>query len=90
MVRREESDPEVKMDKTMNSMFVKKTLFATGVIFCSNSRKSHGDGSEECPKPEHEAKQRSNDPASKGNPVLKRNRDSTNELDDITSKKVCR
>lgn len=25
-MRREESDPEVKMDKTMNSMFVKKTL----------------------------------------------------------------
>ncbi|XP_048176228.1 protein Shroom1 isoform X2 [Corvus hawaiiensis] len=52
------------------------------------NEKSHGDGSEKCPKPEHEAKQRSNDPASKGNQVLKRNRDSTNKLDDITSKRL--
>ncbi|XP_041253820.1 protein Shroom1 [Onychostruthus taczanowskii] len=51
-------------------------------------RKSHGDGPEECPKSEHETKQRSKDPTSMRNQVLKRNRDSTNELDDITSKKL--
>ncbi|XP_077042641.1 protein Shroom1 [Agelaius phoeniceus] len=53
-----------------------------------NDRKSHGDGPEECPKSEHETKQRSKYPASMRNQVLKRNRDSTNELDDITSKKL--
>ncbi|RLW03068.1 hypothetical protein DV515_00006968 [Chloebia gouldiae] len=53
-----------------------------------NYRKSHGDGPEECPKSEHETEQRSKDPASMRNQVLKRNRDSTNELDDITSKKL--
>ncbi|XP_053847229.1 uncharacterized protein LOC128814935 isoform X1 [Vidua macroura] len=53
-----------------------------------NDRKSHGDGPEECPKSEHETKQRNKDPASMRNQVLKRNRDSTNELDDITSKKL--
>ncbi|KAM7007916.1 protein Shroom1-like, partial [Passerculus sandwichensis] len=53
-----------------------------------NDRKSHGDGPEECPKSEHETKQRSKYPASMRNQVLKRNRDSTNELDDLTSKKL--
>ncbi|XP_064243605.1 protein Shroom1-like isoform X2 [Passer domesticus] len=52
------------------------------------NEKSHGDGPEECPKSEHETKQRSKDPASMRNQVLKRNRESTNELDDITSKKL--
>ncbi|KAL9836189.1 protein Shroom1-like [Geothlypis trichas] len=53
-----------------------------------NDRKSHGDGPEECPKSEHETKQRSKYSASMRNQVLKRNRDSTNELDDLTSKKL--
>ncbi|XP_066185071.1 protein Shroom1 isoform X3 [Sylvia atricapilla] len=53
-----------------------------------NGRKSHCNKPEECLKSEHETKQRSKDPASMGNQVLKRNRDSTNELDDITSKKL--
>ncbi|XP_018770884.3 protein Shroom1 [Serinus canaria] len=53
-----------------------------------NDKKSHGDGPEECPKSEHETKQRSKYPASMRNKVLKWNRDSTNELDDITSKKL--
>ncbi|XP_015497575.1 protein Shroom1 isoform X2 [Parus major] len=53
-----------------------------------NDRKSHGDGPEECPKSEHETKKRNKDPASMGNQVLKSNRDNTNELDDITSKKL--
>lgn len=53
-----------------------------------NDRKSHGDGPEECPKSEHETKQRSKYPASMRNQVLKRSRDSTNELDDLTSKKL--
>ncbi|KAF2986030.1 hypothetical protein EK904_002188 [Melospiza melodia maxima] len=52
------------------------------------NEKSHGDGPEECPKSEHETKQRSKYPASMRNQVLKRNRDSTNELDDLTSKKL--
>ncbi|XP_038006328.1 protein Shroom1 isoform X2 [Motacilla alba alba] len=52
------------------------------------NEKSHGDGPEECPKSEHETKQRSKNPACLRNQVLKRNRDSTNELDDITSKKL--
>ncbi|XP_066053254.1 protein Shroom1-like [Chamaea fasciata] len=50
--------------------------------------KSHGDRPEECLKSEHETKQKSKHPASMGHQVLKRNRDSTNELDDITSKKL--
>ncbi|XP_059339549.1 protein Shroom1-like isoform X3 [Ammospiza nelsoni] len=53
-----------------------------------NDRKSHGDGPEECPKSGHETKQRSKYRASMRNQVLKRNRDSTNELDDLTSKKL--
>ncbi|XP_063269384.1 protein Shroom1-like isoform X2 [Prinia subflava] len=53
-----------------------------------NDRKSHGDRPEEYLQSEHETKQRSKDLASRGNQVLKRNRDSTNELDDITSKKL--
>ncbi|XP_068265546.1 protein Shroom1 [Nyctibius grandis] len=53
-----------------------------------NDRKSSEDATEECPGPEHNAKQRSEDPTSKGNPVLNRSRDSTNDLDDITSKKL--
>uniref|UniRef100_A0A674HSH4 Protein Shroom1 n=1 Tax=Taeniopygia guttata TaxID=59729 RepID=A0A674HSH4_TAEGU len=53
-----------------------------------NDMKSHGYGPEEYPKSEHETKQRRKDPASMRNQVLKRNRDSTNELDDITSKKL--
>ncbi|XP_005053946.2 PREDICTED: protein Shroom1 isoform X2 [Ficedula albicollis] len=53
-----------------------------------NDRKSRGDGAEECPKSEQETKQRSKDPAYIANQVLKRNRDSTNKLDDITSKKL--
>ncbi|XP_071426465.1 protein Shroom1 [Pithys albifrons albifrons] len=53
-----------------------------------DDRKSHRDGSEECPEPENEAKQRSKDPASKGNQVLDRIRGSTKDPDDITSKKL--
>ncbi|KAM3664384.1 protein Shroom1 isoform 1-T2 [Ammospiza maritima maritima] len=53
-----------------------------------NDRKSHGDGPEECPKSGHETKQRSKYRASMRNQVLKRSRDSTNELDDLTSKKL--
>ncbi|KAM6196408.1 protein Shroom1 isoform 1-T2 [Sarcoramphus papa] len=53
-----------------------------------NDRKSSRDATEECPESEHDAKQRSEDPTSKGNPVLNRSRDSTNDLDDITSKKL--
>nr|XP_021405224.2 protein Shroom1 [Lonchura striata domestica] len=52
------------------------------------NEKSYGDGPEECPKSEHETEQRSKEPASMRNQVLKRNRDCTNELDDITSKKL--
>ncbi|XP_039934289.1 protein Shroom1 isoform X1 [Hirundo rustica] len=52
------------------------------------NEKSHGDRPEECLKSEHETKQRSKDPASMGNHILKRNREITNELDDITSKKL--
>ncbi|KAJ7426937.1 protein Shroom1 isoform X1 [Willisornis vidua] len=53
-----------------------------------DDRKSHRDGSEECPEPENEAKQRSKDPACKGNQVLDRIRGSTRDPDDITSKKL--
>ncbi|KAI1234047.1 Protein Shroom1, partial [Lamprotornis superbus] len=49
------------------------------------TRKSHGDGPKECPKSEQETKKRSKDPASMGNQVLKRNRDSTNELELMAS-----
>ncbi|XP_058671395.1 protein Shroom1-like isoform X2 [Ammospiza caudacuta] len=52
------------------------------------NEKSHGDGPEECPKSGHETKQRSKYRASMRNQVLKRSRDSTNELDDLTSKKL--
>lgn len=75
----------------MNTMFENKTLkcLPRVFIFCSNSRKSSRDATEECPESEHDAKQRSEGPTSKGNQVLNRSRDSTNDLDDITSKKVC-
>ncbi|XP_074739496.1 protein Shroom1 isoform X1 [Strix uralensis] len=53
-----------------------------------NDRKNSRDGPEECPEPEHDAKQRSEDPTSKGNRVLNRIRHSTNDLDDLTSKKT--
>ncbi|XP_072729699.1 protein Shroom1 [Ciconia boyciana] len=53
-----------------------------------NDRKSSKDATEECPESEHDAKQRSEDPTSKGNQTLNRSRDSTNDLDDITSKKL--
>ncbi|XP_009071309.1 PREDICTED: protein Shroom1-like [Acanthisitta chloris] len=53
-----------------------------------NDRKSHGGAPEECPDPEHEAKQPSEDPTSKGNQDLNRSRESKNDLDDITSKKL--
>ncbi|GAB0195827.1 protein Shroom1 [Grus japonensis] len=54
----------------------------------NDSRKSSKDATEERPESEHGAKQRSEDPTSKGNRVLNRSRDSTNDLDDITSKKL--
>ncbi|XP_052627935.1 protein Shroom1 isoform X1 [Harpia harpyja] len=53
-----------------------------------NDRKSSRDATEECPESKHDAKQRSEGPTSKGNQVLNRSRDSTNDLDDITSKKL--
>ncbi|XP_074772406.1 protein Shroom1 isoform X1 [Athene noctua] len=53
-----------------------------------NDRKNSRDGPEECPESEHDAKQRSEDPTSKGNRVLNRIRHSTNDLDDLTSKKL--
>ncbi|KAM9289008.1 LOW QUALITY PROTEIN: protein Shroom1 [Morus bassanus] len=52
-----------------------------------NDRKSSKDATEERPVSEHDAKQRSEDPTSKGNQILNRSRDGTNDLDDITSKK---
>ncbi|XP_074460357.1 protein Shroom1 isoform X1 [Larus michahellis] len=52
------------------------------------SRKSSKDATEECPESERYAKRRSEDPTSKGNQVLNRSRDGTNDLDDITSKKL--
>ncbi|XP_009949498.1 PREDICTED: protein Shroom1-like, partial [Leptosomus discolor] len=52
-----------------------------------HDRKSSRDATEECPESEQDAKQRSEDPTSKGNQVLNRSGDSTNDLDDITSKK---
>ncbi|XP_075622356.1 protein Shroom1 isoform X1 [Balearica regulorum gibbericeps] len=52
-----------------------------------NDGKSSKDATEEHPESEHGAKQRSEDPTSKGSRVLNRSRDSTNDLDDITSKK---
>ncbi|XP_009284217.1 PREDICTED: protein Shroom1 [Aptenodytes forsteri] len=53
-----------------------------------NDRKSSKDATGECPVSDHNAKQRSEDPTSEGNQVLDRSRDSTNDLDDITSKKL--
>ncbi|PKU31454.1 protein shroom1 isoform x1 [Limosa lapponica baueri] len=52
-----------------------------------DSRKSSKDATEECPESEHDAKQRSEDPTSKGNRVPGRSRDGSNDLDDVTSKK---
>ncbi|KAM6055641.1 LOW QUALITY PROTEIN: protein Shroom1 [Theristicus caerulescens] len=56
------------------------------------NEKSSKDATEECPVSEHDAKHRSkdptSDPTSKGNQILNRSRDSTNDLDDITSKKL--
>ncbi|XP_064314334.1 protein Shroom1 [Phalacrocorax carbo] len=54
----------------------------------NGSRKSSQDATEDCPVSEHDARQRSEDPASEGNQVQNRSRDSTNDLDDITSKKL--
>lgn len=59
-------------------------------IFCSNSRKSGRDTTEECPEPEHDARRRSEGPASKGNRVLNGSRDSSSDPDDVTPKKVGR
>ncbi|XP_014803364.1 PREDICTED: protein Shroom1 isoform X2 [Calidris pugnax] len=53
-----------------------------------DDRKSSKDATEECPESEHDAKQRSEDPTSKGNQVPDRNRDGSSDLDDITSKKL--
>uniref|UniRef100_A0A8C4UTT1 Protein Shroom1 n=1 Tax=Falco tinnunculus TaxID=100819 RepID=A0A8C4UTT1_FALTI len=53
-----------------------------------NDRKSSRDATEEHPESEQGAKQWSEDPASKGNKVLNRSRGSTDNLDDITSKKL--
>ncbi|KAM9373266.1 protein Shroom1 [Phaethornis superciliosus] len=53
----------------------------------TNDRKSR-DATEESPESDHDAKQRSGDPTSKGNQVLSRSRGSTKDLDDITSKKL--
>ncbi|XP_037253330.1 protein Shroom1 [Falco rusticolus] len=53
-----------------------------------NDRKSSRDATEEHPESEQGAKQRSEDPASKGNKVLNRCRGSMDNLDDITSKKL--
>ncbi|XP_062493937.1 protein Shroom1 [Pezoporus occidentalis] len=53
-------------------------------IFCSNGR----DAPAECPEPEHGAKQKCEDPTSEGSQVLNRSRGSTNDLDDITAKKL--
>ncbi|KAM9531335.1 protein Shroom1 isoform 2-T2 [Guaruba guarouba] len=46
------------------------------------------DAPAECPEPEHDAKQKCEDPTSEGSQVLNRSRGSTNDLDDITSKKL--
>lgn len=54
----------------------------------NDSRRSSRDAPAECSEPEHDAKQRSEDPASEGSQVLGRGRDSTNDLDDIMSKKL--
>jgi len=78
------------MDKTLNTMFENKTLKCLPwvLIFCSYSRESSKDAAEECPESEHSAKQSSKEPTSKGNRVPNSSRDSTNDLDDITAKKV--
>lgn len=60
------------------------------IYFLFPCRKHSKDATEECPESEHDAKRRSEDPTSKGNQVLNRSRDSTNDLDDITAKKVGR
>ncbi|XP_025919195.1 protein Shroom1 isoform X2 [Apteryx rowi] len=52
------------------------------------NEKGNKDLTEESPEAEHNAKQRNEDPVSKGNQVLNRSRDGTNDLDDITSKKM--
>ncbi|XP_010086055.1 PREDICTED: protein Shroom1-like [Pterocles gutturalis] len=51
-----------------------------------NDRKSSKAAAEE--RPEHDAKQRSGGPTSKGNQVLTRSRDRASALDDITAKKL--
>ncbi|XP_062443619.1 protein Shroom1 isoform X2 [Rhea pennata] len=52
------------------------------------SEKGNQDLTEESPETEHNAKDRNEDPVSKGNQILNKSRDSTNDLDDITSKKM--
>ncbi|XP_064377246.1 protein Shroom1 isoform X2 [Dromaius novaehollandiae] len=52
------------------------------------NEKGNKDLTEESLETEHNAEQRNEDPVSKGNQILNRSRDSTNDLDDITSKKM--
>ncbi|XP_061858845.1 protein Shroom1 isoform X2 [Colius striatus] len=70
------------------SMLYKSHRRKTDIRHTQENEKSSRDTTEECLQSEDDAKQRSESPTSKGNQILNRSRDSTNDLDDITSKKL--
>ncbi|XP_027538098.1 protein Shroom1 isoform X2 [Neopelma chrysocephalum] len=70
------------------SMLDKSHRKKGNVQHVQEKEKSHGDGPEECPESEHEAERRSKESTSERHQVLPRSRDSTNDPDDITSKKL--
>nr|XP_009677230.1 PREDICTED: protein Shroom1 [Struthio camelus australis]XP_009677239.1 PREDICTED: protein Shroom1 [Struthio camelus australis]XP_009677249.1 PREDICTED: protein Shroom1 [Struthio camelus australis]XP_009677257.1 PREDICTED: protein Shroom1 [Struthio camelus australis] len=70
------------------SMLDKSYRKKRDVQLVQNGRKGNKDLTEGSPETEHSARQRNEDPISKENQILNRSRDCTNDLDDITSKKV--
>ncbi|XP_065546701.1 protein Shroom1 isoform X2 [Lathamus discolor] len=72
----------------VNISMLDKSHRKKGDVQHAQENESSRDAPAECPEPEHGAKQKRGDPTSEGSQVLNRSRDSPNDLDDITAKKL--